>query len=259
MASNGSVPVLNGEVPVVAENAPSGPAAVEEFTKDAGITNGSTEKPIDCDVLVIGAGFSGITAIHRFRKLGLNVKCFESAGDFGGVWYWNRYAGARVDSETPFYQLNIPEVYRKWNFSQRFPDHRELRRYMAHIDKTLDLRKDVSFNARVVDASWGQKQQRWTVKTQQGNEAHCRYLMLATGLLHRTYTPDFVGLKDYKGELMHSGAWPEDFSAKGKKVALIGAGTYRLFAQSPRSRITSSSPPAQSLNQLGKRAAGVRS
>ena len=172
----------------------------------------------------VGAGFSGITAIHRFRKLGLKVKCFESGGDFGGVWYWNRYPGARVDSEAPFYQLNIPEVYRNWHFKKRFSDHRELREYMAHIDKTLDLRKDVTFNARVVDGSWDQSKSAWTVKTQQGHEAQAKYLMLATGLLHRTYTPDFPGLEDYKGEIYHSGAWPEDFDAKGKKIGLIGAG-----------------------------------
>ena len=135
-----------------------------------------------------------------------------------------RYPGARVDSEAPFYQLNIPEVYRHWHFSKRFSDHRELREYMAHIDKTLDLRKDVTFNARVNDCSWDQSKSLWTVKTQQGHVAHAKYLVATTGLLHRTYTPDFPGLKEYKGELHHSGAWPEDFSAKGKKIAIIGAG-----------------------------------
>lgn len=138
--------------------------------------------------------------------------------------YWNRYPGARVDSEAPFYQLNIPEVYRHWHFNQRFSDHKELRQYMAHIDKTLDLRKDTFFNARVVDASWDQQTNLWTIKTTAGHVAQAKYLMLATGLLHRTYIPDFPGLKDYKGEIHHSGAWPEDFSAKGKKVGIIGAG-----------------------------------
>lgn len=222
MAADNAVQYLNGEAPVTATSTTNGTApTIHEPGLDQ---NGSVPQHSSCDVLVIGAGFSGITAIHRFRKLGLNVKCFESGGDFGGVWYWNRYPGARVDSETPFYQLNIPEVYRKWNFSQRFPDHRELRRYMAHIDSVLNLRKDTTFHARVIDASWDADRSSWNVKTQQGHTASCRYLMLATGLLHRTYTPDFPGLKDYKGELYHSGAWPSDFSAKGKKIAIIGAG-----------------------------------
>lgn len=95
---------------------------------------------------------------------------------------------------------------------------------MAHIDKTLDLRKDTYFNARVNHASWDESTGKWTIKTQQGHVATGKYLILCTGLLHRTYTPDFPGLSDYKGEIYHSGAWPENWSAKGKKVGLIGAG-----------------------------------
>ena len=117
-----------------------------------------------------------------------------------------------------------PEVYKDWHFTQRFSDHRELRKYMAHIDKTLSLRKDTYFNARVNDARWDEASAIWTVKTLQGHEAKARYLILCTGLLHRTYTPDFAGLKSYKGEIHHSGEWDESFSAKGKKIAIIGAG-----------------------------------
>lgn len=95
---------------------------------------------------------------------------------------------------------------------------------MAHIDKTLQLRKDTYFDARVNDATWDKTTNKWTIKTQQGHVASAKYVILATGLLHRTYTPDFPGLKDYKGEIYHSGAWKEDFSAKGKKIGLIGAG-----------------------------------
>lgn len=223
MPQNDTVPVMNGEVPVTAETAPDpSKAEVHEMTKN--VNGNVSHDPIKCDVIVIGAGFSGMTAIHRFRKLGMNVKCFESGSDFGGVWYWNRYPGARVDSEAPFYQLNIPEVYRDWHFNQRFSDHHELREYMAHIDKVLDLRKDTTFHARVVDASWDANTNLWTIKTLQGHVAQAKYLVSCTGLLHRTYTPDFAGLKDYKGEIYHSGAWPEDFNPKGKKIGLIGAG-----------------------------------
>ncbi|KJX92210.1 cyclopentanone 1,2-monooxygenase like protein [Zymoseptoria brevis] len=223
MATNGTADFLDGAVPVAGHVKPDGEAPkVQEFTAPAG--SAKNTELIESDVLVVGAGFSGITAIDRFRRKGMTVKCIESGDDFGGVWYWNRYPGARVDSEAPFYQLNIPEVVKTWNFSERFPDHRELRRYMAHIDKTLDLRKDTYFNARVNDCSWDEKSKRWTVKTLQGHTAKAKYLVLATGLLHQTYTPDFPGLKDYKGEVYHSGAWPENWSAKGKKVGLIGAG-----------------------------------
>lgn len=136
----------------------------------------------------------------------------------------DRYPGARVDSEMPFYQLNIPEVYKTWSFSERFPGHEELRKYIAHIDKTLDLSKDTYFNARVNEAIRDEAENVWTIKTLQGHVAKAKYLILATGLLHRTYTPDFPGLDKYKGALHHSGAWPEDFDATGKKIGLIGAG-----------------------------------
>ena len=147
-----------------------------------------------------------------------------TASDFGGVWYWNRYPGARVDSETPFYQLNIPAVYNSWNFSQRFPDHAELRAYMAHVDSVLGLRKDVTFNAHVNSVEWNAATSTWTVRTESGLRASARWLVLATGLLHRTHTPDFPGLAEYGGLLKHSGAWDEGISVKGKKVAIVGAG-----------------------------------
>ncbi|KAK5116156.1 hypothetical protein LTR62_008482 [Meristemomyces frigidus] len=213
--------MLDGEVLVTTGTAPT-TATVHEPVKPADAH--VPKETIGCDVIVIGAGFSGITAIHRFRKLGLNVKCFESGSDFGGVWYWNRYPGARVDSELPFYQLNIPEVYRDWHFTQRFSDHNELRRYMAHIDSVLGLRKDAYFNARVCDARWDESAGQWTIRTLQGHTAKAKYLVSCTGLLHRTYTPDFPGLSSYKGEIYHSGAWPENFNPKGKKIGLIGAG-----------------------------------
>ncbi|KAF2711829.1 FAD/NAD(P)-binding domain-containing protein [Pleomassaria siparia CBS 279.74] len=176
------------------------------------------------DVIIIGAGFSGIANLHRLRGHGFKCHVFEAGSDFGGVWFWNRYPGARVDSETPFYQLNIPAVYNSWNFSSRFPDHVELRKYMAHVDSVLGLRKDVSFNTRVNSATWNDPASEWEVGTETGIKATAKWLVLATGLLHRTHFPEFLGLSEYKGTVHHSGAWPENTSVKGKKVAVIGAG-----------------------------------
>ncbi|CAK1359580.1 unnamed protein product [Cercospora beticola] len=181
-------------------------------------------KAIHTDVLVIGAGFTGIVAIHRLRKQGFNVKCFEQGEGFGGVWYWNRYPGARVDSEWPFYQLDIPELIKSWTFSERFPGHEEIRRYFEHADEVLDLSKDTYFNARVVEATRDDEKNLWTIKTQQGHVATAKYLILGTGLLHRSYMPDFPGLEKYKGNLCHSANWLKDFDGKGKKIGLIGAG-----------------------------------
>ncbi|EUC27099.1 hypothetical protein COCCADRAFT_10211 [Bipolaris zeicola 26-R-13] len=176
------------------------------------------------DLIIVGAGFSGISAIYRARKLGLRAKIFEAGLDFGGVWYWNRYPGARVDSEFPFYQLNIPEAYKSFDFTQRFPDHKELRRYMNHLDNVLELRKDVFFGAEVRGAEYDQDQGVWTIVTTKGLKATAKYLVLATGLLHRKYCPDFPSFAKYKGEVYHSSSWPDDENLTKKRVAVIGAG-----------------------------------
>lgn len=129
-----------------------------------------------------------------------------------------------MDSETPFYQLNIPEVYKTWNFSRRFPDHSELREYFAHVDKVLGLRKDVSFNAKVNSCTWSEKSSRWTITTDSGMIAKAQYLIMATGLLHKPYIPTWKGQETYKGAVYHSCDWPEDLDLSGMKVAVIGAG-----------------------------------
>jgi cation diffusion facilitator CzcD-associated flavoprotein CzcO len=202
------------------------------------VTNGNTDVT-NVEALVIGAGFSGIAMLYRLRKLGIPARVLESGADFGGVWYWNRYPGARVDSEWPYYQLDIPEVYNKWTFRERFPGHAEIREYFGHLDSVLNLRKDVSFNSHVYSCTWDDQEGKWEVRakkqkgdwqgqTEATNEPEivikCRYLIMCTGLLHRRHYPDFPGLKNYKGELYHTGFYPENHSMKGKKVGIVGAG-----------------------------------
>ncbi|KAH8719564.1 hypothetical protein GQ44DRAFT_762016 [Phaeosphaeriaceae sp. PMI808] len=191
---------------------------------DPSFTNGDKTCAQEYDVVIVGAGFAGISTLYRARKDGLRAHIFEAGSDFGGVWYWNRYPGARVDSETPFYQLTIPEVYNTWLFSQRYPDHAELRRYMAHVDTMLNLRPDVTFNAKVNGCSWDSDSAKWTVRTESGTTARARFLILATGLLCKTNLPEWPGRSTYKGVIHHSGAWPEDTDVTGKRVAIIGAG-----------------------------------
>ncbi|KAK5237889.1 hypothetical protein LTR47_000982 [Exophiala xenobiotica] len=183
-----------------------------------------TGSVINCDAIIVGAGLSGCSMLHRLRKLNLDARILESGTDFGGIWHWNRYCGARVDSEWPFYQLNIPEVYRDWNFSQRFSDHNEIRSYFAHLDKTLDLRKSTYFEAHVVSATRDELSNTWTVETEQGHVARCKYLILSTGLLHRIHKPIFPGSDRYQGQIHHTGAWPESLEVKGKRVGIVGTG-----------------------------------
>lgn len=179
---------------------------------------------IECDALVIGAGLSGISALWKLRKQGLSAKIFESGSNLGGVWHWNRYPGARVDSETPFFQLNIPEVWNTWDFTQRFPGQEELRQYFAHIDKVCNIRKDTCFNTHVNNLTWDEGKGRWTANTDVGRVAKFKYLVLSSGLLHKKYSPEFPCIGDFQGAVYHSSSWPEHASFTNKRVAIVGAG-----------------------------------
>src|ERR1700739_4980330 len=105
--------------------------------------------PEELDVLIVGAGFAGIYQLDAFRKKGYSVKVVEAGPELGGVWYWNCYPGARVDSDSDFYQFSREDLWREWSFSERFPSWQELRRYFAFLDEKLDLKKDIIFNARM--------------------------------------------------------------------------------------------------------------
>lgn len=186
------------------------------------------DKHLQTDALVIGGGFGGIAALHRLRKQGLTTKLLEAGGDFGGVWYWNRYPGARVDTEMPMYQLNIPKVWRDWNWSERFPGRDELRRYFQHVDRVLDLRKDAIFNTIVNEVKYDESARTWTIKTENGIQATCRYLIAATGSSYKKHFPYFTGLELYDGQLVHSAAYPKDLDVTGKKVGIVGNGASGL-------------------------------
>lgn len=190
------------------------------------ITNGHSADNIhniSTDVLIVGGGFGGMYGIHQFRKLGLSVKLFEAGAYFGGTWFWNRYPGARVDSETPYYSLSIPEVYRDFTFSERFPGHVELRTYFKHIDKTLDLSKEAYFNTVVTEAQFIDGE--WNVRTEDGGLAKAKYLVLATGSSYKKHYPDFKNLDKFRGKLIHSALYPDGgIDVTGKKVGVIGSG-----------------------------------
>lgn len=191
---------------------------------------GSTSPPVngnnatELDVLIIGAGFGGCYSLYKFRQLGLTTRIFEAGSGLGGVWHWNTYPGARVDSEIPYYQYSMPEVWRKWNWSERFPGREELVAYFKHVDETLDLSKDVTYNASVCEAKYDESTARWTVRTEQGHIATCKFLIPATGSNYRPYYPDFKDLHSYRGHLIHSTRYPHNAKMKGKRVAIIGSG-----------------------------------
>lgn len=184
-----------------------------------------SESDITVDALVVGAGVGGIYSVWKLRQSGFSVRLFEGSSNFGGTWNHNAYPGARVDSEFPFYQLSIPEVYKTWNFSERFPGYKELRSYFEHVDKVLDIRKDTTFNAEVIEARFDDASSTWTVKTKQNHTAKCKYLILCTGSTYKRYYPEFPNMSSFKGDIHHSGLWPSDgLDLTGKKVGIIGQG-----------------------------------
>lgn len=176
------------------------------------------------EVLIIGGGFGGIYALYKVRQIGLGVKLVEAGSHFGGVWHWNHYPGARVDSEFPFYQLSIPEVYKTFDFSERFPDQEELHRYFKHMNKVLDLEKDAIFNTIIEGVTWADG--KWTCRSKEGGFITCKYLILCTGSSYKKHMPSFKGIERFGGTLVHSAAFPKgglDFN--GKRIAVIGNGS----------------------------------
>ncbi|THU89662.1 cyclohexanone monooxygenase [Dendrothele bispora CBS 962.96] len=187
--------------------------------------NQSIPLNLEVDALIVGAGLGGVYNLIQLRKLGLNAKIFEAGSDFGGVWYWNCYPGARVDSELPIYQLTIPELYRNWRYKEKYPGWKELREYFHFVDETLDLRKDVYFNSHVKEAIWDSERGKWKVLTTDGKQAATRFLLLCTGIGSSYYVPEIKGLSSFKGVCHHTSRWPhEGVDLRGKRVGVIGTG-----------------------------------
>ncbi|KAJ5558251.1 hypothetical protein N7535_008465 [Penicillium sp. DV-2018c] len=180
------------------------------------------------DIVIIGAGFSGIYLLYYLRKLGYSVHIYERGSDLGGVWHSNTYPGCRVDTEGSIYQLSIPEVWETWSFTEKYPSADELRGYFAHVEKTLEIKKDVDFSTTVTGA-WFDKgaagEKKWRVETNDGRLTRCRFLLSCVGFAAERYVPDIPGLKSFKGEMCHSANWPKGgVDVAGKKVAVIGTG-----------------------------------
>lgn len=179
------------------------------------------------DAVVVGAGFAGMYMLHKLRQLGLDAVVIEAGSNVGGVWYWNRYPGARCDVESIQYQYGFSdELQRGWTWSERYPGQAEINRYQNYVADKLDLRRDIRFNRRVTSASFDEVSGRWLVETDRGERISSQYCIMATGNLSVPRIPDFVGLNEFQGEIYHTHDWPEvavDFS--GKKVAVIGTGS----------------------------------
>jgi cation diffusion facilitator CzcD-associated flavoprotein CzcO len=179
----------------------------------------------ELDVVIVGAGFAGLYLLDRLRGMGMSVRVFEAGDGPGGVWYWNCYPGARVDSPGPMYQFSRDDLWRDWKFSELYPSWQEIREYFHYVDKKLGLSRDIRFNRRVNQAEFDPARNRWTVRSSDGSVTRARYFVLCTGLGSKPYTPELPGLSDFAGERHHTAFWPQQgLDLAGKRVGVLGTG-----------------------------------
>ena len=191
------------------------------------------EQSIDIDAVVIGAGFSGLYMLHRLRnEMGLSARVFEAGGGVGGTWYWNRYPGARSDSDSYVYGFTFDEdLWQEWEWSERYPEQHEIRAYLEHVAERFDLNRDIQFRTRVTAATFDEATDTWTVTTDAGDSVTARYVITAVGALSASNTPHFAGIESFQGESYHTGRWPhERVDFTGKRVGIIGTGASAVQA-----------------------------
>ncbi len=185
------------------------------------------------DALVIGAGFAGLYQLLCLRdRLGLAVRLLEAGDDLGGTWYWNRYPGARCDSESHAYRYFFSrELSDEWQSTERYPGPAEIRAYLDHVARKFDLRRDMQFGARVTAARYDEAVNRWRVATESGERLSATYLVTAVGCLSAANVPDIEGLSEFRGQRVHTSQWPhEGVDFAGKRVGQIGTGSTGIQA-----------------------------
>ncbi len=197
----------------------------------SGTANGlSTEH---FDAIIIGAGFAGLYQLLCLRdRLGLSTRVLEAGDDIGGTWYWNRYPGARCDSESHSYcYFFSKELYEEWEWSERYPGPPEILRYLNHVAEKFNLRRDIQFGTRVRAAHYDEATNRWTVEAESGQRFEATYLITAVGCISSANVPDIPGLDSFKGDWYHTGQWPhEGVDFTGKRVGQIGTGSTGIQA-----------------------------
>ncbi|TLD03449.1 uncharacterized protein PgNI_11543 [Pyricularia grisea] len=184
-------------------------------------------KDLDYDVLVIGAGLSGIYSLHHIRELGLRVKALEAAEAAGGTWFWNRYPGARFDSESFSYIFSFSqELLDEWSWTEHFAPQPETLKYINFMVDKFDLKRSMQFNTRIKSMKYRNDSNSWLLVDQHGREYTTRYVITAIGILNEPTLPAIPGVNDYKGEAWHTARWPanHEVGLRGKRVGIIGTG-----------------------------------
>jgi cation diffusion facilitator CzcD-associated flavoprotein CzcO len=176
----------------------------------------------DHDVVIVGAGFAGLYAVHKLRdELGLTVQGLEAAGGVGGTWWWNRYPGARCDFESVHYSYSFSdELQRAWEWTERFAAQPEILRYLEWVADRLDVRRAFRFGARVTSVVWNDEPGHWTVATDDGQTCTARFVVMGTGNLSVPKPPDFPGIERFRGRVLRTSAWPhEPVDLSGKRAS----------------------------------------
>jgi len=182
------------------------------------------------DAIVIGAGFAGLYALHKLRnEQGLKVQGFDKASDVGGTWYWNRYPGALSDTETQVYCYSFDkELLQSWDFDTSYVNQPKILSYLNHVAERFDLRRSIAFNTGITGAHFDETNNLWVVRTDRGTTHTARFLVTAVGLLSVINYPNIPGRESFRGEMYHTGAYPQDVTYAGKRVGVIGTGSTGL-------------------------------
>ena len=203
------------------------------MANDAAPVSMNSHATPEFDAIIIGAGFSGLYQLHSLRdKLGLNAVVLERGDGVGGTWYWNRYPGARCDSESHSYWYSFSdELVQEWEWTERYPGHAEICRYLNFVADKFDLKKDIRFSTNVTSCTYDEAANLWTINTEGGGRLTAKYLITAVGCLSTANVPDIPGRDSFQGNWYHTGQWPHegvDFS--GQRVGQIGTGSTGIQA-----------------------------
>jgi len=184
------------------------------------------------DAIIVGAGFSGLYMLHRLRELGFDARVLEAGNGVGGTWYWNRYPGARCDSESYYYSYSFSdELQQEWRWSERYPGQAEIRNYLNHVADRFELRSGIQLGTRVSHAVFDAKRDLWHIQTADGERLSARFFITAVGCLSAANIPQIDGLDEFAGDWYHTGQWPhEGVDFRGKRVGVIGTGSTGIQA-----------------------------
>lgn len=195
--------------------------------------NDVKNQPIkEVDAVILGAGFAGLYMLHQLKSKGFSTIVYETGDGVGGVWYWNRYPGARCDIESIYYNYTFSkELYEEWTWTSRFPEQEEILRYLNYVADRLKLRSNIQFNTRVKAAHFDEEQHKWLVHLNDGHQVLAKYFITGIGCLSAANVPKFQGLDQFSGKWYHTGHWPhEKVDFTGKRVGIIGTGSSGIQA-----------------------------